>query len=403
MTTSHWHATFTPTPLPLVDLPRHASMVVLGNGVLGATTALWLARAGHAPLVVDRGGPAAGASGRNGGLLVPGTTNGYLETITQLGAAAARDLWAFTAHGVALMKQVIAEEQIACDLAEVGNLNVLIRDEQFQHAAATVERLRADGFAAELLDRVATQEVAGMPLGAEVVGAKLNPLAATLHSAKLVYGLTAAALRHGARRAEATVQQISATADGVTIVTDQGALTAERVIVTANAWSGDVLPELADLITPVRGQVLTAFPEGPRLRTGFGASVTATGEYGQHCADGSFLIGGCRAIADGRDVAVRSLDTSEPVQHALEDCLRRLFPTLATGPIRRRWAGTMGFTPDYLPIIDAAQEVPGVWYAGGFSGHGMPFAAIVAQCLAEAATTGQLPAATAVLGRGRFE
>ena len=52
----------------------------------------------------------------------------------------------------------------------------------------------------------------------------------------------------------------------------------------------------------------------------------------------------------------------------------------------------MAFTPDYLPIIDAARGLPGVWFAGGFCGHGMPFAPIVGRLLAEAATTGVAPA-----------
>jgi glycine/D-amino acid oxidase-like deaminating enzyme len=55
----------------------------------------------------------------------------------------------------------------------------------------------------------------------------------------------------------------------------------------------------------------------------------------------------------------------------------------------------MAFTPDYLPIVDAAPGLPGVWFAGGFCGHGMPFAPIFGRLLAEAATTGVAPAALA--------
>jgi glycine/D-amino acid oxidase-like deaminating enzyme len=391
MVTSHWQATFTDSAPMFTDLPAQARVVVVGSGVVGASAALWLARAGHAPLLIDRTGPAAGASGRNGGLLVPGTTNGYLETIEYLGHAAARDLWALTVEGVALMRSFIAEEAIACDLAPVGNLGLAITPEQLEEMAATVAQLQADGFAATLLDRAAAEEIADMPLGPEVLGAKFNPLACTLHSAKLVHGLTAAAQRYGARLSRASVQSITRDGDGLKISTDSGSVRADALILAANAWSADLLPELVGLITPVRGQVLTTTPVAPTLRPGFGASLTPTGEYGQQCADGSLLIGGCRAVAAERDVAVRALDASEPVQTALEDALRRLFPAFAHVPIARRWGGTMGFTPDHLPIVDAAAELPGVWYAGGFSGHGMPFAAIVGRALATAATSGALP------------
>ncbi len=401
MATSHWQASFTATAPVFTDLPAQARVVVVGNGVLGACTALWLARAGHTPLLIDREGPASGASGRNGGLLVPGTTDGYLATIAQLGHAQARDLWALTVEGAELLRRFVAEEAIGCDLALVGNLNLAINPDQLDQMAATVTQLQADGFAATLLDRAAAEDVAGVPLGPEVRGAKLNPLACTFHSAKLVHGLTSAAVRHGARVSRATIQGLQRSGSGVQIDTDVGVVHADALILAANAWSADLLPELTGLITPVRGQVLTTTATAPILRPGFGASITPTGEYGQQCADGSLLIGGCRAVATQRDVGVRELGASTEVQAALEDVLRRLFPTLAKLPIARRWGGTMGFTPDYLPIVDAAGELPGVWYTGGFSGHGMPFAAVIGRALATAATTGALPPAVAPLQRDR--
>lgn len=59
----------------------------------------------------------------------------------------------------------------------------------------------------------------------------------------------------------------------------------------------------------------------------------------------------------------------------------------------RRWAGLMAFTPDYLPIVDRVPGMPGVWIAGGFSGHGMPFGLWLGQLLAEALASGMWPMA----------
>jgi len=89
------------------------------------------------------------------------------------------------------------------------------------------------------------------------------------------------------------------------------------------------------------------------------------------------------------------MEPSDEVQTALDAGLARLFPTLAGVPVERRWAGLMGFTPDYVPVAGAAPELPGVWFAGGFSGHGMPFAPIFGRLLAEAVATGATPAALA--------
>ncbi|ACL26263.1 NAD(P)/FAD-dependent oxidoreductase [Chloroflexus aggregans] len=400
MLTSHWHATLDRPPLPVIDLPSTAEVVVVGAGVVGATTALWLTRAGLRPLVIDRSGPAAGATGHNGGILAAGLAENYLAATARYGHDTARALYALSLTGQRLMVELIEQEQIDCDLRLHGNLNFALGEAQLSIAAATVASLHADEFPATLLDRTAAQEFVRIPLGAAVSGARFNPAAGTVHSGKLVYGLLAAAQRYGAHVSwGATLQQI-VTADGsLRLVTDRGTITTPAAVIAVNAWSGEVLPELAAHIKPVRGQVLCTVPVEPFITCGFGASLTATGEYGQQLPGGQVLFGGCRAIAPNHDVGVPPGDVSPDVQNALETGLGRLFPTLAGIAIERRWSGPMAFTADYLPIV--TQPATGLFAIGGFSGHGMPFAAIVGRYLAEAVQTGTLPAALALLGMER--
>lgn len=396
MHSSHWHATLDRPALPVVDLPASAEVVVIGAGVHGAAAGYWLAGAGAAPLILDRTGPAAGATGHNGGLCVTGTAEVYPDAIARLGHADARAVWALSAEGLTLLQAVIAEEGIACDLRVGGTLNLALAEAHlagFQRSAAA---LAADGFHQEIVDRKAAESLLGLPLGPEVLGGKYNPHAATLHSARLVHGLLAAASRHGARLCWGTeVAGLSAAPDGVRIATSRGSILARAVVVTTNAWSGDLLPFLRDLVTPVRGQALATAPVPAALTCGYGAPITPTGEYGQQTADGSIIFGGCRANAPDRDVGVRELAPSTEVQDALDAALPRLFPSLAAVPIARRWGAPMAFSPDYLPIAGAAPDLPGVWFAGGFSGHGMPFAPIFGRLFAEAVATGATPAALA--------
>ena len=85
------------------------------------------------------------------------------------------------------------------------------------------------------------------------------------------------------------------------------------------------------------------------------------------------------------------------VTDRIEQVLPRLFPELTHLTVERRWAGLMAFTSDYVPVADAAPEMPGVWVGGGFCGHGMPFGPRLGQLLAEAATSGSTPEALAPL------
>jgi glycine/D-amino acid oxidase-like deaminating enzyme len=399
---SYWHATIDRDPLPSDELPAEAGVAVVGGGVLGACTALWLARAGLAPLLIERAGPAAGASGHNGGLLVAGAAEGYPATIARLGRDVARAIYTLTLEGFGLMGDLVREEAIDCDLRLPGNVNLAMGEGELAELRQAVALLREDGFPAELLDRQSLQELVGAPLGPEIAGAKLNPTAGALHSGRLVHGLMAAARRHGARLVwGAELRGAHHEGGGLLLQTSRGDVRAGAAVLALNAWSGDVFPALAGQITPVRGQALATGPVPPMLRGGFGASLTPTGEYGQQALDGRVIFGGCRAVAPGRDVGVREPGGSPEVQAALDASLARLFPSLASAPVELRWSGTMAFTRDYLPIIDALPGLPHAWFAGGFSGHGMPYAAIVGRLLAQAASSGDLPAVLAPFGLAR--
>jgi glycine/D-amino acid oxidase-like deaminating enzyme len=399
---SHWHASLTHPSLPVVELPASTQVLVLGAGIHGACAAYWLARAGLAPLLLDRSGPAAGATGHNGGLCVTGTAEVYPDAVVRLGHADARAIWALSAEGLALLQAIVAEEAIDCDLRRCGTLTLALAEAHMVGFRRSVAALAADGFHQELLDRAAAEALLGLPLGPEVLGGKFNPHAATLHSARLVYGLLTAAVRHGARLcwgAEAT--ELATEGAGLCVTTRKGSVRADAAVVALNAWSGDLLPSLRGLITPVRGQALATEPIPAALGCGFGAPITPTGEYGQQTASGALVFGGCRAAAPGGDRDVREPGPSEVVQAALDAALPRLFPTLAELPVALRWSGLMGFTPDYVPLADAAPEVPGVWFAGGFSGHGMPFAPVFGRLLAEAVQRGAAPAALSPFRRNR--
>lgn len=401
-TTSHWHATLGDDGLAPDELPAAAEVVVVGGGILGAMTTYWLARAGARPLLIEGALPAAGASGRNGGLLVAGTAEGYAGAVERLGRALARSIWGFAHRGVALTGELVRDEGIVCDWRSGPHLALALDEAQLAGFARSIALLSADGFPMQLLDRSGAQSEVSTTLGLEVVGGKLNFTAATVHSAQLVRGVLAAARRHGARLAwGAPVTAIEVVEDRPVLRTAHGAVRANAAVVALNAWAGELLPELAGLITPVRGQALVTAPLPPAIPRGFGASITPTGEYGQQTPAGQLVFGGCRAAAPGRDVGEREAVPSAPVQAALEAGLARLFPALARAPIERRWAGLMGFTPDYVPLAGASRELPSVWFAGGFSGHGMPFAAPLGRLLAEAATSGIAPAELALFRADR--
>ncbi|MEN9934742.1 MAG: hypothetical protein RLZZ387_1321 [Chloroflexota bacterium] len=398
---SYWHATAGTSELRPDELPSSADVIVVGGGLLGACTAYWLARRGARPVLLEREAPGAGATGRNGGFVTVGTAESYPDAITRLGHDTARAVWELTLENRALMRQVLAEEAIDCNYREPGHLSLALGEAQLADVRRTVAALAEDGFAAEVLDRAQAQELISTPLEPEIQGALYGAESGLLHSARFVRGLVTAAVRHGARLCLAEVTGIAADGAGVRVSTGDGEIRAGATVVAANAWTSRVLPELTGVVTPVRGQVLSYAAVPPVFRAGLGADLTPTGEYWQQTPQGEIVLGGCRTAAPNKDVGVWQQVPTEEVQQALEGVLPRLFPKLEGLRVERRWAGLMGFTPDYLPVADRAPETPAAWVTGGFCGHGMPFGMVLGRLLAEAASSGETPAALAPLRLSR--
>ena len=364
---SYWLDT-TPPLATEPTIPRRAQVVVVGAGVFGASTALCLARAGADTLLLDQGSLASGATGRNAGIVTPGTTEGYLDTVARLGAQRARQVWQFTEDGAAGLRQVIAEEGIDAGYRAEGSLALALSAAEADAQQAAIERLAHDGFDLLWLDRDALQARTPLPLPPHVYGARYQPRGAVVHSGRLVRGLALAAQRYGTQiRQHVAVHAVEPSV----VETDQGTIQADHVVLTVNALADGLVPRLKGILTPVRGQMRATVPLPLRVFPG-AWSANGGGEYWQQTADGSWALGGMRRVAADMEIGLTTHALRPEVQAALDDFVRNLFPTLADTPVAYRWSGIMGFTPDSTPLIGALG--PGVWIAAGCSGHGMPFA-----------------------------
>ena len=388
--TSYWQKT-APHLSFSSRLPATTDVVVVGGGLLGAATCYWIARTGSSVVLLERAGPAAGATGRNGGFISIGPDEAYAQAISRLGHDTAQAILQVTLESRALLRQFLQEESIACDYREPGHLHLALREEELHNFAQSSTALQRDGVPTFLLEREQVQEYIHTPLGSQILGGLFVPGVSLVHPAKLVQGLIAAAQRYGAKPIAALVRQLEDDGDSIQIHTEQGSISAGSVVVATNAWIPDLLPQLKDVITPVRGQVLAYQPLLPVFTTGMTVDLSGSEEYWQQTPDGTIILGGCRTAAEENDVDIRVEKPTAVVQDALEQIFPQLFPWLSGLHVSQRWAGLMAFTPDLLPVADRVPDLSHVWVVGGFCGHGMPFGLRFGQLLAEAATKNTIP------------
>lgn len=387
---SYWQNTAPALQLS-TSLPSHVDILIIGGGLLGASTCYWLARNGHPVTLLEHTMPAFGATGRNGGFVSIGLDEPYANAIAHLGHETAHAILSVTLDNRTLLRQVIQEEHITCDYREPGHIHLSLSQEDLEVCTRSSLALQQDGVATTILAPSQLQAFIHTPPGSRIVGAMFTPHNGLVHPAKLVQGLLTAAQRHGAHIVRAEAQHLHHEKDAIHVQTNIGTITAKRVLVATNAWIANLLPQLKSAIIPVRGQVLAYEPVPPVFSTGVGVNLSGTGEYWQQAPDGTIVLGGCRTAAEEHDIGINISQPTMPVQNALEQVFPQLFPQLSNLHVSQRWAGLMAFTPDRLPIADTLGETSSIWMTGGFSGHGMPYGLRFGQLLAEALTTQKHP------------
>jgi glycine/D-amino acid oxidase-like deaminating enzyme len=318
-------------------------VAIVGAGVTGCSCALTLARAGLRVRIYEARTVASGASGRNGGFGLRGGAPPYDRARTQLGVERARLLWAFTERALARMAELAGDAfrpegslRLAADMGERSELE------------AEFAALREDGFAAEWLDELPES------LGGRFFGAIRHPGDGALQPARWVRRLAARAAEAGAEIREHSR------------VEDVAELPADRVVVATDGYGGDLIPQLTQVVTPVRGQVIVTEPLCERL---FPCPHYSRGgyDYWHQPPDLRLVVGGRRDTE--LDAEFTADETTTPqIQSALESFARELVGFEPA--IEARWAGIWGRTPDEFPLAGPLPGQDRIWVATGYSGHG---------------------------------
>jgi glycine/D-amino acid oxidase-like deaminating enzyme len=354
---------------------RDVDAVVVGAGVCGLSAAWEFRDRGLGVAVLERDRVGAGASGRNAGFLMRGMADNYAVAVRVHGRETARRMWGWTeenlgilrSRGCASLRSYRATPSclLALEPVELGELR------------ESLALLREDGFEADWLDRHDDDAWTA----SRALGGLVNPGDAQVNPRELVMSL-AEGLPGAIHEHEAVIGFEPASGGaGIVVRTTSAEYHAARALVCTNAYAPLLLPSLATRVVPNRGQMLAIRPDRP-YRLDFSYYINRGHEYARQTADGTVVVGG-RRLADEAGERCYDCEPGGIVQREVERVARS---TLGLrGPVVARWAGTMGFTRDGLPIIAPAEGggvPPGrVWFCGGFTGHGMSLAA---RCAREA-------------------
>jgi gamma-glutamylputrescine oxidase len=365
-----------PVPRPRLTGDARADVCVIGGGFTGLSAALHLARAGAKVVLVEAQTVGFAASGRNGGQVHSGHRKEQAELETWLGNAHARDLWDLAEESKALIRSLAAE--LAPDANVKPNLIIAAHDRAaLRGLEAEVEHLaRFYNYDARMIDADETRRM----VGADYIGAKLDPTGGHLHPLRYARGLARGAQAAGAVLFEhSAARSIEITANGAIVHCNAGNVTAGHVLLAADAFCGEVAPELAPYIGHVESFVSATAPIPPDIAAQIIPSDAAV-------ADTRHVLDYYRKSDDGRLIfAGREGYFSMPkdIAAVVRPKMLKVFPGLQSVATEYAWSGTVGITVTRMPHFGRLS--PRVFFAHGYSGHGVALSSLGGKLLAEAA------------------
>jgi D-hydroxyproline dehydrogenase subunit beta len=381
-------------------------VVIVGGGIIGAACAFELAERGATVTLLEREELAAGASGRNNGLWLTPVDPAHVPMAR---ATLARYLEIADASPV----------PFRLDPEPIGLLAAALEEREMQSGEAEHEPYRAAGVQ---VDRLEAEDVRRLEpaIAPGVLGGWLVHHGHRLAPAALTVGLALMAAERGAAvRHHLPVRALIQERDRVTgVVTDEGRLGADEVVVAAGPWSSALLDPIGLRlpITGARGWLVRLDPP-PGLMRHLVASAgweDATGRWEDGAVRAGSLEGVSAATAtllhpatDGSLIAgssrqpVITPEAEEPgVPARIVRGAIRMVPALADAEIRSAWWGIRPLTPDERPAVGRLRD--GLSIAAGHGSEGVILGAGTGQLVASQLWGDDPPFDPAPFDPGRF-
>ncbi|MEO0379942.1 MAG: FAD-dependent oxidoreductase [Pseudomonadota bacterium] len=403
------------TPFPISDVspvtwpnphPAEADIVVIGGGVIGVCTALFLARNGKRVVLLEKGRIAGEQSSRNWGWIrQQGRDPDELPIMAE-----ANRLW----------RELAGETNVDIGL-KTGGVTYLAATEKVLAAYADwVPYAQAHDVDSRILSSAETATlIPGM--ARSYVGALYTASDMRAEPWVAVPALAGIAARAGAHIVEGcAVRALDIAAGRVAgVITEQGQIRAPEVVLAGGAWSalflrrhGVALPQLSVRATVAATESLPmVYPGGAaddtiafRPRADGGYSLAAGGFHELFVGPDAvrafpkflaqlredpfgtrFLPGAPRGYPDAwRTPRKWAADDVSPFEHmrvlnpapnkakvrALTRDFAALFPKIGPVRIKSAWAGMIDTMPDVVPVVDRVAALPGLTVGTGMSGHG---------------------------------
>ncbi len=366
------------TERPALGTDLTADVCVIGGGFTGVNTAIELAQRGLSVILLEARRIGWGASGRNGGQLIRGIGHDVSGFAKYVGEEGVRYLERAGIGSVALVGERIREHNIDCDL-RWGFCELANTPTQFAAFKGEQAHLAELGYTHEtrLVGPQDMQQVVGSSVYA---GGLVDMGSGHLHPLNLVLGEAQLAESLGVRIFEHTEVLELIHGDTVQVRCAGGTVRADHLVLACNAHLEELEPRLSGKVLPAGSYIIATEPLSEAMAHQLIPQNLALCDqkvgldYYRLSADRRLLFGGACHYS-GRDPA--------DIAAYMQPKMLKVFPQLAHTAIQFQWGGKIGITANRFPQVGRLKQYPNVFYAQGYSGHGLNVTHWCAKLLAE--------------------
>jgi glycine/D-amino acid oxidase-like deaminating enzyme len=381
-TSSLWTATATVAPeCPALEGEHRADVCIVGGGFTGLSAALHLAELGADTVVLEAGEPGFGASGRNGGQVIPGLRIDPDELEARFGSERGARLTELGGRAADFVFDLVRRHAIECDARQDGWIKAAHSEPALRATLRTAGQWSRRGAPVIELDRLRIAELTGT--GA-YLGGWIDHRGGVLQPLSYVRGLVRVAEAAGARiHGETPAIGLHRSGPGWVVRTLRGSVLAPQVVIATNAYTdlvgaGGPWPGLAQSVLPVYSYLVASRPVADTLRRTILPKGHAVSDTRRLLRYFRLDPAGCLVIG-GRGKFRESCDRAD--YRAIIASARELYPELGNPDWEFAWGGKVALTLDHLPHLH--ELAPGVYAGLGYNGRGVAMATLMGKLLTD--------------------
>ena len=357
-------------------MKKTAEVVIIGGGIIGCATAYYLAKQGRDVIVLEGSDHIGnGGSSRNGG------------GVRQSGRDV-REL-PLVMYGIKNLWPKLSEElEVDCEYHQDGNLRLGKSEKHREILTKLANSAQGVGLDVRMIDGEEVRQI-NPYLSDEVFCASWCPTDGHANPLTTTLGYYKMARKMGVTFISGEPVRGLAVAKGKIrkVITPNNVYEGENVLVAAGLDSRDILTSVG-IDIPMTNSLLECLVTEAQPHMFDQMLGTAEADfYGHQTKHGSFVFGGSSGLERyNKDNGMVS--NNSKTAPCICRGIMKYFPDLKNAKIVRTWAGWMDASADGVPSIGKVDEIPGLYVACAFNGHGFGIAPAVGEQLAKLITTG---------------